>query len=75
MSILNDFSSDRHQHLASQIRMARARCAYSLEVLAKIAGVELSVIVRMEQGDLNEDDAVSRERVLYTLGLAPLVRR
>ena len=75
MSTLNDFSSDRHQHLASQIRVARARCAYSLEALAKLAGVEHTVIVRMEQGDLTEGDAAHFERVLNILGLGTLARR
>ena len=75
MSTSNDLSPDRHQHLALQIRVARARCAYSVEALAKLAGVEPSVIVRMERGELTEGDAVPCERVLNTLGLGTLARR
>lgn len=75
MSVSNDPSSDYHQQLASQVRAARLRCAYSVEALAELASVDPSVIVRFEKGDLSEDDASYRKRVLDTLGLGTLARR
>ena len=75
MSISNDPPSDYHQRLASQARAARLRCAYSVDTLAILASVDPSVIVRVEKGDLSEDDAPYRERVLDTLGLGALARR
>jgi DNA-binding XRE family transcriptional regulator len=75
MSASNDPFSDHPQLLASQVRAARARCAFSIESLAKLAGVDPSVIVRVEMGDLNENDALCRERVFNTLGLTIPARR
>jgi ribosome-binding protein aMBF1 (putative translation factor) len=75
MSISNDPPSDYHQRLASQVRAARLRCAYSVEALAELASVDPSMIVRLEKGDLSEDDASYRKRVLDTLGLGAVARR
>ncbi|RYF23967.1 MAG: hypothetical protein EOO77_01070 [Oxalobacteraceae bacterium] len=75
MSTSNDPALTRHQHLASQVRAARVRCAYSVEGLAELASVDPSVIVRVENGDLSEDDTLCRERVLDTLGLGALAHR
>ena len=75
MSTSKDPSSDYHQRGASQVRAARLRCAYSIEALAELASVDPSVIVRLEQGDLSENDTPSRERILNTLGLGALTRR
>lgn len=75
MSISNNPSTADRQRLASEVRAARLRCAYSIEVLAELASVDPSVIVRVEKGDLSEDDALYRERVLDILGLGPSVHR
>ena len=75
MCTSNDPALDDHQHLASQVRAARVRCAYSIEALAELASVDPSVIVRAEKGDFSEDDALCRQRVLDTLGLGALARR
>ncbi|TXN71450.1 hypothetical protein [Methylobacterium sp. WL6] len=75
MSISNDPPSDYHQGLASQVRAARLRCAYSVEALAELASVDTSVIVRFEKGNFSGDDTLYRERVLDTLGLGALAGR
>lgn len=68
MSDFDDEPKPANATMSAQIHAARLRCAYSIEVLAELVGVDPAFVVALENGRLVNDKG-ALDRVLDLLGL------